>query len=81
MSAQKVSKQIGVLWQHTAKSGNTGVFLKGNLDLGALGNIPIAVFKNNRKNKANQPDFRIVLSEPTGAKTDDETDSDADAVG
>lgn len=62
MSGRTASKQIGALWKHTPKQGNVGVFLKGNLDLGALGQVPIAVFKNNRKTKDNAPDYRIVLS-------------------
>ena len=71
MTGHKVSKEIGVLWQHTAKRGKTGVFLKGSLDLGALGQVPIAVFKNTRKTKENQPDYRIVLSRTgTDARSD-----------
>ncbi len=64
MPKGKRSKQIGALWKHEAKSGDAGVYLRGNLDLGALGQVPIAVFKNTRKEKENQPDYRIVLSEP-----------------
>lgn len=66
MAGRTASKQIGALWKHTAKQGTTGVFLKGTLELGALGQVPIAVFKNNRKTKENEPDYRIVLS-GTGA--------------
>lgn len=68
MAGRTASKQIGALWQHTAKQGNTGVFLKGTLDLGALGHVPIAVFKNNRKSKEKEPDYRIVLSGGARAK-------------
>lgn len=66
MSGRTASKQIGALWKHTAKQGNAGVFLRGILNLGALGDVPIAIFKNTRKTKENQPDYRIVLS-GTGA--------------
>lgn len=66
MAGQRPSKQIGALWTHTAKNDQTGVFLSGNLELGALGEIPIVVFKNHRKSKPIQPDYRIVLSAERG---------------
>ena len=53
---------MGALWRHENK--NVGQFLTGILDLGGLGEVPIAVFKNDRKEKdSKQPDYRIVLSE------------------
>ena len=72
MAGQKPTKQIGALWKHTAKSDQTGVFLSGYLELGALGEASIAVFKNKRKAKENQPDYRIVLSRTgtAGAQSD-----------
>ena len=76
MTGRTVSKQIGALWKHTAKQGNTGVFLRGTLDQGALGDVPIAVFKNTRKNKENEPDYRIVLS---GMKPATENAKEAEA--
>jgi uncharacterized protein (DUF736 family) len=78
MAGRTASKQIGALWRRTAKQGETGDFLKGVLDLGALGQVPIVVFKNTRKKKDNEPDYRIVLSAPYG-KTKPEVDRAGDA--
>lgn len=59
---RKTAKQVGALWRHDSEK--VGVFLTGILDLGGLGEVPIAVFKNDRKKKGTkQPDYRIVLSE------------------
>jgi len=59
--ARKTAKQVGALWRHEKE--NVGQFLTGILDLGGLGEVPIAVFKNERKeNGSKQPDYRIVLS-------------------
>jgi hypothetical protein len=64
--ARKSAKQVGALWRH--ENQKVGQFLTGILDLGGLGEVPIAVFKNDRKEKGSkQPDFRIVLSERTPA--------------
>ena len=79
MAAATASKQIGALWRHTAKQGDTGEYLKGNLDLGALGQVPIVVFKNGRKNKENEPDFRIVLSRPFSGEHKGDAEADAAA--
>lgn len=60
--ARKSAKQVGALWRHESES--VGQFLTGTLDLGGLGEVPIAVFTNDRKEAGSkQPDFRIVLSE------------------
>lgn len=81
MGRRTTSKPIGALWKHTAKQGNTGVFLKGVLDLGALGQVPIAVFKNTRKTKENEPDYRIVLSEPVANRKAKEETTDGGQMG
>ena len=63
--ARKSAKQVGALWRHE-KEG-IGAFLTGSLDLGGLGEVPIAIFQNQRKKKgSNEPDYRIVLSERAG---------------
>ena len=55
---RKSAKQVGALWRHDSEK--VGVFLTGILDLGGLGEVPIAVFKNDRKKKGSkQPDYRI----------------------
>jgi len=68
---RKSAKQVGALWRH--ENQKVGQFLTGILDLGGLGEVPIAVFKNDRKEKGTkQPDYRIVLSErPSGRRSAD----------
>jgi uncharacterized protein (DUF736 family) len=54
------SQKIGALWKRKSEGGKT--FLSGVIqDL--RGDIQIAVFINDRKEKDNQPDFNIVRSE------------------
>lgn len=70
-------KQIGALWARTYnKDGKEHRFMTGMIDLGALGTVDIAIFKNDRKEKDNHPDYRIVLSEKRQAveKTEDGND-------
>jgi len=55
-----MSRQIGALWLR--KSSNGIQYMSGVLN-DLAGDIQIAIFKNDRKEKENQPDYRIVLSE------------------
>jgi uncharacterized protein (DUF736 family) len=58
-----MSENIGALWvKEYEKDGEKKKMLSGLIDLGVLGSSHIAVFKNNKKEKNNQPDYRIVLS-------------------
>lgn len=61
-------RAIGALWRNTAKQ--TGEkYLRGHLDLGALGRIQVVVFVNRKRKEGgaeNQPDYRILLSTPLG---------------
>jgi len=50
-------KNIGVLW---TKKSEKGTYLSGVLN-DLRGDIRIAVFKNDRKEKDSQPDYRIVV--------------------
>jgi uncharacterized protein (DUF736 family) len=53
------SKKIGACWIRKTKDGK--VYMSGVIDL--LGeDIQIAVFKNDKKEKDNQPDYNIVRS-------------------
>lgn len=54
-------KKIGALWKKTDK--NKQVFYAGNLDLGVLGTVSLAIFPNKNK-EGNQPDFSINLLTP-----------------
>ena len=57
------SKTVGALWieEYTDKNGKKAKMLSGELDLGVFGSVSVGVFKNTRKEKDNQPDYRIVL--------------------
>jgi len=61
-----MTKKIGALWLKTM-SNDTKYFSGVIQDL--RGDINIAVFKNDRKEKPNQPDYNIVLSERQEQKT------------
>ncbi len=50
-------KQIGVLWHKESKKGK---YLSGVLDLGALGEVRVAVFHNDKDNPDDKaPDATI----------------------
>ena len=55
-----MARLIGALWSRKTKDGKT--FLSGILN-DLSGDIQIAVFKNDRKEKENQPDYQIILSQ------------------
>ncbi|MDQ5987357.1 MAG: hypothetical protein CSYNP_03097 [Syntrophus sp. SKADARSKE-3] len=52
-------KKIGALWKKEDKNGNE--YFSGNLDLGVLGNVSLAIFPNKNKEGEKQPDFTINL--------------------
>jgi uncharacterized protein (DUF736 family) len=54
------SQKIGALWKRKTQDGKT--FLSGVIQ-DIRGDINVAVFANDRKDKDNQPDFNIVRSE------------------
>ena len=50
-------KKIGTLWQKESKKGK---YFTGVLDLGALGDVPVAVFQNDKDNPDDKaPDATI----------------------
>lgn len=51
-------KRIGALWNKKDKSGKD--FMSGTLDLGALGEAKIMIFKNEKKEE-NHPDWAAQL--------------------
>lgn len=59
------TRTIGALWVRKSKAGVT--YMSGMLN-DISGDIKIAIFKNNRKEKDSQPDYQIVLSQPTEQK-------------
>ena len=54
-------KKIGVLWKKSDKHGKD--YLAGQLDLGVLGHVQIAVFDNTEKQNEQSPDATIHLFE------------------
>ena len=66
-----MTRKIGALWQKKSQEGK--VFLSGVLN-DLRGDIYIAVFKNDRKESDNQPDYNIVLSERQEQKPKQEND-------
>jgi hypothetical protein len=77
--ADRKSKKIGALWlKQAVKDGKKIGYMTGMIDLGALGEMQIVVLKNTHKEKENQPDYNIVLSEPRGQErqSGDETPDD-----
>ena len=54
-------KKIGALWKKSDKYGND--YLTGQLDLGVLGKVQIAVFQNPEKQNEQSPEATIHLFE------------------
>jgi hypothetical protein len=57
-----MSKVIGALWIRESREGRK--YYSGQLDLGVLGNVQIAIFKNDRRQHDRSPEYNIVLSGP-----------------
>ena len=55
-----MSRKIGALWVRSTKEGVK--YMSGVLN-DLRGEISIAIFKNDRKEKENQPDYNIIVSE------------------
>lgn len=62
-----MSKTIGALWKNKKQGEDNPVFL-GNIEVIAGHVMNVAVFKNKKKTKDNQPDLNIVLNRPTENK-------------
>lgn len=74
---QKNDRNIGALW---AKSSSRGMYYSGTLEIDGR-KIPIVCFQNNRKSKPNQPDFNIMLSQPSGNRAPvEEVDKNLNAL-
>lgn len=59
-----MSRKIGALWVRETQEGKK--FMSGLIET-LNGDVQIAVFKNDKKEKENQPDYNIVLSERSQA--------------
>lgn len=57
MSEQKKNEdELGALWEKTSA--------RGTYFTGTIGDQKVVVFKNDRKTKENQPDWRILKAKP-----------------
>jgi uncharacterized protein (DUF736 family) len=60
-------KNIGALWvKEYTKDGEAKKMLSGTIDLGAMGEVDIAIFPNENKKEPKHPDYRIVLGNSNG---------------
>ncbi len=67
-----MKKQVGALWKRSyKKDGDDVSYLSGVIDLGVMGTVDIAVFKNDKKDQAKHPDYRIILSEKKNSQDND----------
>ena len=55
-----MTRKIGALWVRESQDGRK--FMSGLIET-LNGDVQIAVFKNDKKEKENHPDYNIVLSE------------------
>lgn len=60
-----MSRKIGALW---LKEGNGKKFFSGVIET-LNGDVQIVIFKNDKKEKENHPDYNILLSEPKREET------------
>lgn len=72
MDEQK--KNAGCLWLKTAKTGMK--FMAGNVEINGV-KTDIVVFKNNKKEKENQPDYNILLGQKRERQPGEEAPADS----
>lgn len=72
-----MSRKIGALWLKETKDGKK--YMSGVLE-DLRGDIRIAVFKNDRKEKDNHPDYQIVLSEERKERSESEQTAESTDV-
>jgi hypothetical protein len=77
----KRSNVVGSLWinyKEDYETGKRSAYFTGYVDLGMLGQVKIAVFKNTYKKEGTHPDYNIVLSQPEPQKKDEPVGDDSD---
>ena len=59
-------KQVGALWLKKKRNedGSELTYMRGYIDNGLHGNIPIVIFRVRNKQNENSPDYRMILSQP-----------------
>lgn len=73
-----MKKQIGALWMKTyTKDGEEKQFLSGVIDLGALGEVNVAIFSNDNKRDTKHPDYNVIVGR-NNAKEDANKDDAQD---
>ncbi len=72
-----MSRKIGALWLKETKDGKK--YFSGVLE-DMRGEIRIAIFKNDRKEKENQPDYQIIVSEERREQRDQPADQTSQAT-
>ncbi len=68
-----MARKIGALWLKETQEGKK--FMSGLIET-LHGDVQIAVFRNDKKEKDNQPDYNIVLSEPRKQSATDTGESE-----
>ncbi len=58
--SERDPNELGALW---IKSSSRGEFMTGTIN-----GVAVVVFKNDRKSSANQPDWRVLKSQPREAR-------------
>jgi len=61
-----MSQKVGALWLNESEKKTK--YLAGYIDLGIHGQARVVVFKNELKEKDNQPDYHVLLSEDNNGK-------------
>ena len=68
-------RELGALWKNT---GRSQTYLTGHVTPpGASEPVKVIIFSNKNKNKDNQPDFRVYLSETKAEKPSQEAQSES----
>lgn len=69
-----MSRKVGALWKNESSKDKKS-YLAGFVDMGIMGQQRVVIFKNELKEKDNQPDYHILLSE-NNDKPVEETDAE-----
>jgi uncharacterized protein (DUF736 family) len=71
MSEKKPMIEVTGLWEKRDKNGNT-------FFTGSLGGVSVMIFKNSKKQKENQPDWRVYFAEKDFEKKPQSQSDDSD---
>lgn len=73
-------KQVGALWLRKKQNedGSELTYMRGYIDNGIHGNIPIVIFRVRNKQNENSPDYRMILSQPVQQPAPSQPDAEED---